>query len=351
MQAVAEAWRNLSAAGARPLAVTDCLNFGSPEHAHVMGAFAAAVEGIAEACAALDFPVVSGNVSFYNETEGSPIAPTPTIGGVGLIPDIATMARPGFVAEGESIVLVGDTEGHLGASLFAREIHGTEAGAPPPVDLGAERHNGDFVRAQIAAGRVRTCHDVADGGLAVAVAEMALAGGIGAEISTPEGDPHAFLFGEDQARYVLALPAAEVSPLIEDAANAGVPAAAIGRTVGNNLTLGGGRTISLAELCQANEGWLPAYMATGIWRAKRDKRRGDGCRRDRALDSRGHSRCRRGHRGLARRRRLLRPRTWCPSRLPAARPASSSTRWSTPTLEGKMGDASCTRSPCKPRHA
>ena len=264
MQAVAEAWRNLSAAGARPLAVTDCLNFGSPEHAHVMGAFAAAVEGIAEACAALDFPVVSGNVSFYNETEGSPIAPTPTIGGVGLIPDIATMARPGFVAEGESIVLVGDTEGHLGASLFAREIHGTEAGAPPPVDLGAERHNGDFVRAQIAAGRVRTCHDVADGGLAVAVAEMALAGGIGAEISTPEGDPHAFLFGEDQARYVLALPAAEVSPLIEDAANAGVPAAAIGRTVGNNLTLGGGRTISLAELCQANEGWLPAYMAGNL---------------------------------------------------------------------------------------
>ena len=260
-QAVAEAWRNLTAAGARPLAVTDCLNFGSPENAEVMGAFAAAVEGIAEACAALDFPVVSGNVSFYNETEGRPIAPTPTIGGVGLIMDVAEMARPAFAAAGETLVLIGETAGHLGASLYAREVHGFEAGPPPPVDLAAERRNGDFVRALIAAGRVRVCHDVSDGGLLVAVAEMALAGDLGAELAPVDGDAHAFLFGEDQGRYVATLPAGEASAVLGEAKRAGVAAVAIGRTGGNNLTLGGGRTISLKELRQAHEAWLPAYMA------------------------------------------------------------------------------------------
>ncbi len=261
MQAVAEAWRNLTATGARPLAVTDCLNFGSPENAAVMGAFAAAVEGIAEACAKLDFPVVSGNVSFYNETEGSPIAPTPTIGGVGLIADIGATARPAFVAEDHTVVLIGETAVHLGASLYAREIHGTEAGAPPSVDLAAERRNGDFVRALIVAGRVRTCHDISDGGLLVALAEMALGSGIGVALEVAEADPQAFLFGEDQARYLIGVPAAEASVVLAEAKGAGVPAAAIGRTGGKNLTLGGGRTISLAELRQAHEAWLPAYMA------------------------------------------------------------------------------------------
>ena len=261
MQAVAEAWRNLTAVGARPLAVTDCLNFGSPENPSVMGAFAAAVEGIAEACTALDFPVVSGNVSFYNETEGRPIAPTPTIGGVGLIPDIAAMAGSAFAAEGETVLLVGETRGHLGASLYAREIHGIEAGPPPPLDLDAERRNGDFVRALITAGRVRCCHDVSDGGLLVALAEMALAGGIGAEIEVADGDSHATLFGEDQARYILSVPPRETSLIRAEAEDAGVSVVATGRTGGKNLTLGGGGTISLAELRQAHEGWLPAYMA------------------------------------------------------------------------------------------
>ena len=261
MQAVAEAWRNLTAAGAQPLAVTDCLNFGSPENPNVMGAFAAAVEGIAEACAGLEFPVVSGNVSFYNETEGSPMAPTPTIGGVGVISDIAAMARPAFAAEGETVLLIGTTTGHLGASLYAREIHGVEAGAAPPVDLVAERRNGDFVRALITAKRVGSCHDVSDGGLLVALAEMALAGGIGATLDASAVDSHALLFGEDQARYVIAMPAGAASEVLGEAKGAGVPAAAVGRTGGKNLTLGAGHTISLAELRQAHEGWLPAYMA------------------------------------------------------------------------------------------
>ncbi|MFP6744194.1 MAG: phosphoribosylformylglycinamidine synthase subunit PurL, partial [Alphaproteobacteria bacterium] len=170
-QAVAEAFRNLTATGARPLAVTDCLNFGSPENSHVMGQFVGCTEGIGEACIALDMPVVSGNVSFYNETNGSAVQPTPAIGAVGLIDDLDRTATTALTNPGDRLVLIGDTAGHLGASLYAREVHRTEAGAPPLVDLGAERRNGDFVRGLIAAGQVTVCHDLSDGGLLVAVAE------------------------------------------------------------------------------------------------------------------------------------------------------------------------------------
>ena len=262
-QAVAEAWRNLTATGARPLAVTDCLNFGSPETPHVMGQFVGCVEGIGEACRALDFPVVSGNVSFYNETSGSPIQPTPAIGGVGLIADLDRMARVSLAGAGESLILIGESAGHLGASLYAREIAGTEAGAPPPVDLAAERRNGDFLRGLIEAGRLRVCHDVSDGGLAVAVAEMALAGNMGATLAAPpEGmNPQGWLFGEDQARYVIAAPAAEAEAVMNEAKAAGIPAINIGETGGDALTLAGCAPISLAALRDAHEGWLPHYMA------------------------------------------------------------------------------------------
>jgi phosphoribosylformylglycinamidine synthase len=264
-QAVAEAWRNLTAVGAQPLAITDCLNFGNPERPEVMGQFAGCVEGLAEACVALDFPVVSGNVSFYNETMGEAIQPTPTVGGVGLIADIARAATAALEEPGQALVLIGETTGHLGASLYLREIAGREAGAPPPVDLAAERRNGDFVRALITAGRVRTCHDCSDGGLAVAVAEMALLGGVGAELTVPEGEgvpAHAWLFGEDQGRYVLSLAEAEAVAILAEAAAAGVPARHIGRTGGLELTLDSGDTISLEDLRAAHEGWLPDYMAT-----------------------------------------------------------------------------------------
>jgi phosphoribosylformylglycinamidine synthase len=167
-----------------------------------------------------------------------------------------------FKAAGESIVLVGDTAGHLGASLFLREVAGREEGAPPPVDLKAERRNGDFVRGQIAAGRVTACHDLSDGGLWVAVAEMALAGGIGADLQPPAGAPplHAWLFGEDQARYLLAVDSGELAPLLEAAAAAGVPAQRLGELGGDALTLARHPPISLAELRAATEGWLPALM-------------------------------------------------------------------------------------------
>ncbi|HYZ33282.1 MAG TPA: phosphoribosylformylglycinamidine synthase subunit PurL [Crenalkalicoccus sp.] len=259
-QAVAEAWRNLTAVGATPLAITDNMNFGNPEKPEVMGQFASSIRGMAAACRALDFPVVSGNVSLYNETEGRPILPTPAIGGVGVLDDVAQavgLALP----PGCDLVLVGETRGHLGQSLWLREVAGQEAGAPPPVDLAAERRNGDFVRARILAGEVRACHDVSDGGLLVAVAEMAMAGGVGATLQPAEPGlpPHAFWFGEDQARYVLAVP--EAAPLLAAAAAAGVPARRLGRSGSAALVLPDGTALPVAELAAAHEVTLPALMA------------------------------------------------------------------------------------------
>jgi phosphoribosylformylglycinamidine synthase len=265
-QAVAEAWRNLSAVGAEPLAVTDNLNFGNPERPEIMGQFVGCVQGVAEACAALDMPVVSGNVSLYNETEGKGIPPTPVIGAVGLVDDIGQTTDIAFKAAGQAIVLIGETRGHLGASIYLRDLLGRREGTAPPVDLVAERRNGELVRGLIRAGRVNACHDLSDGGLAVALAEMALAGDLGAETHRPddgapgadETPPHAWLFGEDQARYLVTAP--EAAPVLEAARAAGVPAARIGTTGGRALTLPGGAPISLGELRAVREGWLPRYM-------------------------------------------------------------------------------------------
>ncbi len=258
-QAVAEAWRNLTAVGARPLAVTDNMNFGNPERPEVMGQFAACIRGMAAACEALKFPVVSGNVSLYNETEGRAILPSPVIGGLGVIDDAAQAVgialRPWL-----DLVLVGATRGWLGQSLWLREIAGREDGAPPPVDLTAERAAGDFVRAQILAGAVRACHDVSDGGLLVAVAEMAMAGLVGVRLSTgPRDIPgHAFWFGEDQGRYVLAV--GEAAPVIRAAEAAGLPAMRIGNSGGQDLTLPDGGTISVRALRAAHERFFPSWL-------------------------------------------------------------------------------------------
>src|SRR5215469_15023242 len=204
------AWRNLTAVGAEPIAITDNLNFGNPERPEIMGQIVRATDGMAEACAALDFPVVSGNVSLYNETNGAAIPPTPTVGGVGLIEDYARRADFGSMKGGEALVLVGETAGELGASMYLREVVGREDGAPPPVDLAVEKHNGDFVRAAIQSGQVHVVHDLSDGGLIAAAAEMALASDVGAELKAPDEVPaHAWFFGEDQGRYLVATRAAE----------------------------------------------------------------------------------------------------------------------------------------------
>jgi phosphoribosylformylglycinamidine synthase len=258
-QAVAEAWRNITSVGATPLAITDNMNFGNPEKPEIMGQFAAAIAGMAAACTALDFPVVSGNVSLYNETEGKGILPTPAIGGLGVIEDAARAVGLGL-PPGLELVLIGETQGWLGQSLWLREILGTEDGPPPPVDLRAERRNGDFVRGRIAAGVARACHDVSDGGLLVAVTEMALAGGTGVQLLPVQDGiaPHAFWFGEDQGRYVLAV--ADARALLAEAAAAGVPARRIGTSGGGDLTLPDGATISLGALRAAHERFLPAWM-------------------------------------------------------------------------------------------
>lgn len=260
-QTVAEAWRNLTAVGARPLAVTDNLNFGNPERPEIMAQIAGCVMGMAEACKALDFPVVSGNVSLYNETNGSAILPTPVIGGVGVIDDLTKMVTIAFPAEVQTIILIGDTKGHLGASLWLREVAGLEAGTPPPVDLAKERQNGDFVRSLIKDGTVSACHDLSGGGLLVALAGMALAGNTGCQVSLPEGlsANTASLFGEDQARYLITT--SDPNAVLSRAKNANVSSVAFGTTGGTTLTVGGLPPISLEAMRDAHEGWLPNYMA------------------------------------------------------------------------------------------
>ncbi|HEX8366810.1 MAG TPA: phosphoribosylformylglycinamidine synthase subunit PurL [Allosphingosinicella sp.] len=280
-QAIAEAWRNLCAVGARPLAATDCLNFGNPQRPEIMGQLVGCIEGMAEACRALDFPIVSGNVSLYNETKnedgtGSAILPTPAIGGVGLLDDWRKAATIAFKAEGEAIVLIGGGGGHLGQSLWLREIHGREEGPPPYVSLVRERRSGEAIRRLIDAGLVTAVHDVADGGLAVAIAEMALASGIGAEfdeVYTPGLTGR--WFGEDQARYVVTT-TGDMARL-RAVAGQGVSCERIGTTgcvnlltgtqglfwrvtAPNNRAVESGYDVELDDLRRAHEGFFPALM-------------------------------------------------------------------------------------------
>ena len=264
MQAVAEAWRNLTAVGARPLAITDNMNFGNPERPEIMGQFAAAIRGMAAACEALDFPVVSGNVSLYNETrvaggDARAIMPTPAIGGLGVLED-AGQAVGIALASWLDLVVIGATKGWLGQSLWLREIAHREDGAPPPVDLATERAVGDFVRTQILAGTVRACHDCSDGGLLVAIAEMAMAGRVGVRLSAGPRDipSHAFWFGEDQGRYVLAVP--DSAGMLRAAEAAGLSALRLGTSGGQDLTLPDGGTISVTRLREMHEHFFPAFM-------------------------------------------------------------------------------------------
>ncbi len=253
-QAIAETWRNITAVGATPLATTDCMNFGNPQRPEIMGQFVGCIEGMAEACTALDFPIVSGNVSLYNETNGAGILPTPAIGGVGLIADYEKRVGMALTSD-QSIVLIGEGGSHLGQSSWLRVVHGREDGPPPPVDLAVERRNGDFVRGAILNGSITAAHDISDGGLLVAVAEMALAGKVGASI---DGDGSAaWAFGEDQARYVVTT--ADADALVAAAKAAGVPATKIGSTGGDTLSAAGAK-VTLAALREAHEGFLPGLM-------------------------------------------------------------------------------------------
>jgi len=275
-QAVAEAWRNLIAVGAKPLAITDCMNFGNPTRPEIMGQFVGCIEGMAEACRALDFPVVSGNVSLYNETDGTGILPTPAIGGVGLIDDYAKQMTMGFKAAGETVLVIGRNAGNLGQSLWLREVHGREDGPPPHVDLDQERATGEFIRSAIRDQLITAAHDVSDGGLLVAVAEMALVGNLGVDfcalpLGYREGQTYmpsweAFMFGEDQGRYVVTTPSAET--LSAAAERAGIFVQHFGTVGGIDVSITDVTednppfaSVSLADLRAAHEGTLPALMA------------------------------------------------------------------------------------------
>ncbi|MBW0370435.1 phosphoribosylformylglycinamidine synthase subunit PurL [Ensifer adhaerens] len=263
-QAVAECWRNLTATGSLPLAATDNLNFGNPERPEIMSQLVHAIKGIGEACTALDFPIVSGNVSLYNETNGQAILPTPTIGGVGLIKDWSKMARIRFAAEGETILVAGAPAGlgsHIAQSVYMRDVHGRTDGPAPHVDLAHERKVGDFVRGLIVDGLVTAVHDCSSGGLALAVAEMAMASGIGASVDAVVGhDPIATFYGEDQGRYVVTVAAGALDAVAARAKAAGVSLPVIGKTGGDAVKLGDARAVSVADLRAAHEGWFPDFM-------------------------------------------------------------------------------------------
>ncbi len=256
-QAVVETWRNICAVGAKPLAITDNMNFGNPEKPRIMGQFVGSVQGIKEACLALDYPVVSGNCSLYNETSGQAILPAPAIGGVGLIEDVSKIVGIGFTREAETVFVIGETKGHIGQSLYLREIFGKEEGSPPPVDLSAERQYGEFVRALIDAKFLTACHDVSDGGLLVALSEMVMSRGVG--LSVLQTGDAAFWFGEDQGRYVIATTQAEA--VLARAQSAHILIKEIGTTKGTSLDLSGVGSIDVKDLKLSHEKWLPNYMA------------------------------------------------------------------------------------------
>jgi phosphoribosylformylglycinamidine synthase subunit PurL len=275
-QAVAEAYRNICAVGAKPLAITNCLNFGNPQRPEIMAQFVGCLEGMADACRALDFPIVSGNVSLYNESKatggGSAILPTPAIGGVGVLEDVSKMATIGFKGN-ELIAMLGTIEGHLGQSVWLREIHNCEDGPPPPVDLKSEKELGAFVRQLIDTEVVSAVHDVSDGGMLVAVAEMCLAGKIGASIDFEMIDcPEScglteLMFAEDQGRYLVAIPRESNQQLIDLCESEGIKLHFIGDTGGYDLNIGDApgysghvSKIPLTDLRAAHESFFKDWM-------------------------------------------------------------------------------------------
>ena len=261
-QCVAETWRNLTCVGADPIAITDCLNFGNPERPEIMGQFVGAIEGMNEACHAFDYPVVSGNVSLYNETNGEAIPPTPAVGGVGLIPDLDLHTTLKGAKEGDTLILIGETTGWLGASIYLSEIASSEEGAPPPVNLATEKLNGDYIRKLIRNRRVNAVHDCSDGGLAVTACEMAFTSNIGVHLSAAtSGTTHGWLFGEDQARYLVAVEKNSVNPVLSTAHSKGIAAQIVGTVGGDRIKAENAFDVSLEGLRQKHEAWLPELMA------------------------------------------------------------------------------------------
>ena len=260
MQAVCETYRNLSAVGAEPRAITNCLNFGNPEKKEIMGQLVEVIKGMSEACLALDYPVISGNVSLYNETNGVGIKPTPTIGGVGLIQDSNKSTTISIKATGNLLLIIGETKGHIHQSALCYDILHIKKGPPPSINLAEEKKNSFFVRDLINKKIALSVHDISDGGIALAIAEMCMSGKIGAKITTNliDAERIKFLFGEDQARYVIEVKSADYDNIVKLAKEKEVSLHQIGTTKAENLTIDDMK-ITVEDMLTLNNKWFHKY--------------------------------------------------------------------------------------------
>ena len=260
-QAVAESWRNITSVGALPIAITDCMNFGNPEKEEIMGQFAGVVTGMIEACEILDYPVVSGNVSLYNETNGKGINPTPAIGGVGLIENLNHFSTPHLKRDNDTVLLVGKTDGYLGQSIYAKEILNIISGLPPKVNLKNEKKIGDVIRDLININKLDTVHDISDGGFLVALTEMSISGGIGVKIHLDEKDVSPkFLFGEDQGRYIISVPDELISDILRILESKNIFFQKIGKTSGTKIIINDSEEIEIKSLKKIHEDWFNEYL-------------------------------------------------------------------------------------------
>ena len=266
MQAVAESFRNLCSVGALPLAITDCLNFGNPEKSHVMGQIVSAINGIADACNTLSMPVVAGNVSLYNETDGNSIPPTPQIGAVGLIKDTELLLSNVISKnDNQDIIVIGNTLGHLECSIYAREIEKIEIGQPPDVNLDEELHNGKFILKLAAKKLILSCKDISDGGLGIALAEMCIMSNVGCIINKPENiNINSWLYGEDQGRYIIISDENNSSTIVNEANKSNINTSIIGKITGNNFTITVNNInteISIEKLTNLRNNWFSNYFS------------------------------------------------------------------------------------------
>ena len=260
-QVIAESWRNITSVGAMPIAITDCMNFGNPEKEEIMGQFAGVVTGMIEACETLDYPVVSGNVSLYNETNGKGINPTPAIGGVGLIKDLNHFSTPSIKREGDNILLLGQTNGYLGQSIYAKEILNNTSGLPPKIDLKSEKKIGDTVRDLININKIDTVHDVSDGGFLVALAEMSISGNIGVRINLDKENLNdKFLFGEDQGRYIISISDKQMSEITKIFNDREIFFQKVGKTCGKKLIINDNEEVEIEVLKNLHENWFNKYL-------------------------------------------------------------------------------------------
>ena len=260
-QAVAESWRNITSVGAKPIAITDCMNFGNPEKEEIMGQFAGVINGMIEACEILDYPVVSGNVSLYNETNGKGINPTPVIGGVGLLESLDHFSTPNFKRVNDNIIILGDTKGYLCQSVFAYEIFSDSQGLPPKVDLILEKKTGDLVRNLVTNIKIDTVHDISDGGLLIALTEMSISGEIGFQLNIDKSNlNYSFLFGEDQGRYIISVEDKNLNDAIEYIKKSNISYLNIGKTNGKKIKIDRDNEIDIEELRDLYENWFKSYL-------------------------------------------------------------------------------------------